>query len=91
MSIAQVPANYRPIDATGQLQPEWVLFLKALAGFPAAYQVAGLPASAMPGSVVYASDGRKPGETAGHGTGVPVYWDSTNAWISFHSGVAVTA
>jgi len=34
------------------------------------------------GDVYYATDGCKPGEAVGHGTGVAVYWDSaTNQWL----------
>jgi len=44
--------------------------------------VAGLPASGATGRVGYASDGRKVGEPAGGGTGVPVWFDGTN-WRTF--------
>lgn len=51
---------------------------------------ANLPASAISeGDWAYALDGRKPGEGAGAGTGVPVFW-SQGGWISACSGAAVT-
>jgi hypothetical protein len=49
-----------------------------------------LPAHAAEGDWAYAVDGRKPGEGAGSGTGVPCFW-SDAAWISACSGAAVTA
>lgn len=53
--------------------------------------VAGLPSLGMSeGDWAYALDGRKPGEGAGAGTGLPVY-RSGGAWMSIHSGSAVTA
>jgi hypothetical protein len=41
------------------------------------------------GDWAYAANGRKPGESSGAGTGVPVFW-SNGAWISACSGAAVT-
>ncbi len=43
-----------------------------------------------PGDWAYALDGRKPGEAAGAGTGVPVFW-SVTAWCAVTSGAQVTA
>jgi len=43
----------------------------------------------VPGSQAYASDGRKPGETAGNGTGVLVFYDSQDKWISCADGAEV--
>jgi len=42
-----------------------------------------------PGSVAYASDGRKPGEALGKGTGVPIFVDSSGRWISMLDGAPV--
>ena len=42
------------------------------------------------GDWAYALDGRKPGETDGGGTGVPVFW-SASAWFSVTSGYQVSA
>lgn len=55
------------------------------------YTVASLPASAgvIP-QIAYASNGRKNGEGAGAGTGVPVFWDS-NDWCAFDTGAPVEA
>ena len=49
--------------------------------------VALLP-PATTGDWAYALDGRKPGEAAGTGTGVPVFW-SNGAWIAVTSGAPV--
>lgn len=51
--------------------------------------VASLPTNATAGDRAFASDGRKPGEGAGDGTGVPVYFDGT-AWRS-PAGTTVAA
>jgi hypothetical protein len=51
------------------------------------YPVASLP-SAPNGSMAYATNGRKPWEGAGSGTGVLV-WVSTNRWLSTLSGTQV--
>jgi hypothetical protein len=45
------------------------------------YTVADLPVSAVVGTRAYASNGRKIGEGAGDGTGVPVYY-SDGTWRS---------
>ena len=53
--------------------------------------VAQLPTTGnAPGDWAYAVDGRKPGEAAGQGTGVPVFW-SVTAWFAVTSGAQVTA
>jgi len=54
--------------------------------------VAAINALAAPseGEVAYASDGRKPGEGAGAGTGVPAFYDGA-AWFSFCDGQALAA
>jgi hypothetical protein len=44
----------------------------------ASYTVATLPASPPAGSVAYASDGVKTGESTGGGTGCPVYFSAGN-------------
>ena len=87
-----LPTDRVPLDPrTGRWKLIWYDFLESLVNSPIAFPVAGLPVSAKAGTVYYASDGRKPGEGAGSGTGVLVYFDSTETWISVHSGVAVTA
>lgn len=57
---------------------------------PPAYAVADLPATAAEGQPAFATDGRKPGEGAAAGTGVPVFFNSaTNTWFSYCSGAVV--
>lgn len=51
--------------------------------------VAALPTGAE-GQMLYATDGRKVGEGAGSGTGVPVYF-SSGQWRVFSTDAAVTA
>jgi len=62
----------------------------SLALYTAMTGVSALPASAHEGDWAYALNGRKPGEGAGAGTGVPVWW-SGGAWVAADSGAAVTA
>ncbi len=53
--------------------------------------VAQLPMTGnTPGDWAYALDGRKPGESDGAGTGVPVFW-SASAWFSIATGFVITA
>lgn len=52
--------------------------------------VAALPSNANPGQTAYASNGRKAGEGAGAGTGVPVYY-SNGAWRVYSTDAAVAA
>ncbi len=53
--------------------------------------VASLPlAGNAEGDWAWALDGRKPGEGAAAGTGVPCFW-SNGQWIAATSGAAVTA
>jgi len=54
------------------------------------YTVALLPVTASIGAIAYATDGRKPGEGGGSGTGVPVWFDVSGDWFSFSSGAVVT-
>ncbi len=54
------------------------------------YSVAGLPTSTKAGAIAFANNGRKPGEAAGSGTGVQVYYDGRN-WISASSGALPAA
>jgi hypothetical protein len=55
------------------------------------YAVASLPSGPLPGSKAYATNGRKPGEAAGAGTGVEVFADSTGSWFSVLGGGVVVA
>ena len=54
------------------------------------YTVAALPANLSAGSIAFATNGRKPGEAAGAGSGVQVFFDGQH-WISSSSGSAVSA
>jgi hypothetical protein len=54
------------------------------------YTVVGLPASAIAGAKAFASNGRKPTEVAGAGTGVEVFNDGIR-WISVCAGSQVLA
>lgn len=56
---------------------------------PPVFTVADLPAGGN-GNVAYASNGRKVGEAAGFGTGVPVYF-SGSAWRVFSTDLVVSA
>ncbi len=54
------------------------------------YTVANLPSTPTAGSFAFASNGRKPGEPAGAGTGVQVFGDGMH-WISVCSGASVAS
>jgi hypothetical protein len=54
------------------------------------YTVANLPSGMPAGAKAYASNGRKPGETAGGGSGVEVFFDGFH-WISSCAGTTVSA
>jgi hypothetical protein len=55
------------------------------------YAVAALPITSGIGSLSYAVNGRKPGESSGAGTGVVVCYNVTGAWFSVSSGAQVTS
>lgn len=53
--------------------------------------VADLPSSGLIiGETAYANDGRRSGETAGNGSGCPVWWDGSN-WLTFYDSTTVAA
>jgi len=54
------------------------------------YTVATLPSGVSAGATAYASNGRKSGEGAGAGTGVPVYWGGA-AWLTYYDNTTVQA
>ena len=59
---------------------------------PAVYTVAGLPATAANGQWAFASNGRKPSEGGGAGTGIAVFFNAaTGTWFSYSSGAVVTS
>jgi hypothetical protein len=54
------------------------------------YTVASLPATAATGAMAFATTARKPGEGAGLGTGMPVFFNpATSTWFTT-LGVLVT-
>lgn len=64
----------------------------AVLSAPPIYTVAGLPAAAANGAFAFASNGRKPSEGSGSGTGVPVFFNpGTMTWFSYCSGAAVAS
>jgi hypothetical protein len=54
------------------------------------YSVSALPTAPGTGAQAFATNGRKPAEAAGAGTGVSVFYDGTK-WISVCSGALVAA
>lgn len=59
---------------------------------PPVFTFATLPTTASAGAFAWVSNGRKPAEGAGLGTGVPVFWNpSTLSWFSYLSGAVVTS
>lgn len=54
------------------------------------FSVANLPTSVQAGAKAFATNGRKPSELAGAGSGVEVFYDGVR-WISVCSGTQVTA
>jgi hypothetical protein len=57
------------------------------------FTVATLPTASASGrgAIAHASNGRKAGEGAAAGTGVPVYCDNGTAWFTFYENTAVAA
>lgn len=82
------------LQITNQLLTQMISQFKtgiAVLPTPAVYAVAALPATAANGQFAFASNGRKPSEGAGSGTGVPVFFNSaTGTWFSYCSGAVVT-
>ena len=54
------------------------------------YTVSNLPSGVAAGAKAFASNGRKPSETSGNGSGVEVFFDSQH-WISSCNGTVVAA
>lgn len=90
-TVNGVPST-RTVVAAGGLQGGGALAADVgLSLYRVAAPVAQLPLSGnTPGDWAYAVDGRKPGEAAGSGTGVPVFWSHT-AWFSACGGAQVAA
>ena len=89
-----------PDSSTPFAAPAWQGWFSSLFqrfALKGSYTVATLPGISAtqplgppPGSIAYASNGRKVGEGAGSGTGVPVYY-SNGAWRVFSTDAAVAA
>lgn len=96
MSLTGIPSDNVPLDPkTGRWKLTWNSWLQKVTtqAAPAlATTVAQLPTSGIPGQLAHATDGRKPGEGAGAGTGMLCFWDAaTGTWISVSSGTTVVA
>jgi hypothetical protein len=80
-------ARYNPATESGQfyINGVWVDFARRRL-----YLVAELPAGAPTGTTAFATNGRKVGQGAGSGTGVPVYKDSTG-WRRYSDDTIVAA
>jgi hypothetical protein len=84
-----------PDPRTDMTAPAWqtwftLIFQLFGPGNLGAFTVAALPTNPIAGQFAYATNGRKVGEGAGSGTGVPVYY-SNGAWRVFSTDAAVTA
>ncbi len=79
-------------EFTSQSWQTWFYTLFKLfgAGNLGSFTVATLPNNPIAGQTAYATNGRKVGEGAGSGTGVPVYW-SNGAWRVFSTDAPVAA
>ena len=82
----------RPDDTTGDLQyndGSGFLSVHSFASV-AQFTVAGLPAGGTTQNIALATDGRKPAEGVGAGTGMLVFYDGT-AWRSSADGTTIQA
>jgi hypothetical protein len=83
--VSDGSSAWREVFRTNAVGPKWT----APPGFPS-YTVASLPSGQIGGAAAFASNGRKPTEAAGAGTGVQVFFDGQH-WISCCSGATVAA
>ena len=85
--------NTRRIVASGGLKVGGALTQDVgVALYRVQASVANLPTTGNAiGDWAYALDGRRTGQGAGAGTGVPVFWIGTNHWIAADSGAVVAA
>ncbi len=83
--ISDGSSLWREIFKTNAVSPHF-------AGPPVlpSYSVSGLPALPGAGGKAFTTNGRKPNEAAGAGTGVEVFYDGTH-WISVCGGTVVAA
>ncbi|MHB8529193.1 MAG: hypothetical protein ACYC8V_06740 [Caulobacteraceae bacterium] len=91
-AAAAAPASTQVV-ASGGLQVGGTLTGNVgLAFYRVVTTVALLPTTGNAiGDWAYALDGRKPGEAASAGTGVPVWWSAQSAWYAVTSGAVVTS
>jgi len=88
---AAAPATTEVVAGAGLQQGGQLAGNVALELYVAMTNVASLPTTGVNvGDWAYALDGCKVGETAGSGTGVPVWWSRT-AWYAVDSGAVVSA
>jgi len=83
--ISDGSALWREIFRTNSVSPHF-----ASPPVLPSYLVSGLPAAPGAGAQAFATNGRKPNEAAGAGTGVTVFYDGTK-WIADCSGLQITA
>jgi len=83
--ISDGSSSWREVFRTNSVNPRF-------GGPPVlpSYAVAGLPATAIAGAKAFATNGRKPTEAAGAGSGVEVFSDGVH-WISVCAGSQVQA
>ena len=56
------------------------------------YLVAELPSQQNNGAIAFATDGRRSGEGAASGTGIPTWYDATNErWATFYDNTETAA
>ncbi len=91
LAVNAVPQS-REVVAGGGLQIGGQLTGNVgLALYKTVDQVSNLPSTGnAEGDVAYALNGRKSGEGAGSGTGVPVWWSGSH-WYAFWSSAVVTS
>lgn len=94
MMITQPPFPQQFADENGNLNPAWKLWMTAvhtnLKFQGQSLTVAQLPSGDFVGQSAYASNGRKAGEGAGNGTGVPV-WNDGSVWRTLYDNSQVSA
>lgn len=83
--VSDASSTWREVFRTNGVNPQFT-------GSPRLplYPVGALPNSPGAGAIAFASNGRKPGEGSGGGTGVEVFYDGAR-WISVCSGSQVAA
>jgi len=85
MNLAELPDELDRAAAITQAEAE-----EGIAAARRAYTVAALPLAPPEGATAYATNGRKSGEGAGAGTGVPVYY-SAGKWRVYRDDSEVQA